>query len=65
MVVMLEVLVNAIDVSVAYVNLEVAMNSGDVSTVAFSAISTTSLWLLWGWFICHENLSMESNQEYT
>jgi hypothetical protein len=35
MLVMLEVLVNALDVSIAYVNLKVAMNSGDVSTSFF------------------------------
>jgi hypothetical protein len=45
MLVMLEILVTTIDVSIAYVNLEVAMNSGDVSTVTFSAISTTNLCL--------------------
>jgi len=31
-----------------YVNLTVAMNSGDVSTTALSAISTTYLWLFLG-----------------
>jgi len=48
MLLMLQTLVTKTDVSITYVNLTVAMNSGDVSTVAFSAISATYLWLFWG-----------------
>jgi len=45
---MIQTLVTKTDVSIAYVNLTDAMNSGDVSTVALSAISTTYLWLFLG-----------------
>jgi hypothetical protein len=45
---LLETLMTKTDVSIAYVNLTVAMNSGDVSTVALSAISTSYLWLFLG-----------------
>lgn len=48
MLLVLQTLVTKTDVSLANVNLTVAMNSGDVSTVAFSAISTTCLWLFLG-----------------
>jgi len=48
MLLMLQTSVTKTDVSTAYVNLTVAMNSGDVSTVAFSAISATYLWLFLG-----------------
>jgi len=44
----LQTSVTKTDVSIAYGNLTVAMNSGDVSTIVFSAISTTYLWLFWG-----------------
>jgi hypothetical protein len=47
MLLMLQTLVIKTDVSIAYINLTVAMNSGDVSTVAFSAISTPCLWVFW------------------
>jgi hypothetical protein len=58
MVVMLETLVTKTDVSIARVNLTVAMNSGDVSTVAFFCHLNYLFLAYMGWFICHENLLM-------